>query len=778
MKKRFRVKIEFILTLLFINTVFVSFSQQMHSLKGYITDEDDAPFPHVNIFLLNSKAGTITNNDGAFSLHFSGMEDILNASFIGYETRTMEVDKNTGFVRIQLKPSPIQLNEVVISNLSAADLLKKAIGQIPENYPLEPFLCKAYYRAKLWEKDTLRYMEETMFDIVKSYRSSFSDEYFLIKNRNFRFASDHGALKQIGRFDIVKMIDKMFDGGFFRNYMVSYKPGTTFENRPVYVLSFTRKNNVKGNEGEIYIDAEDLAFVRFDIHYERGDTRFAQYRKVEGKYYLMNGNTLYLNKRLNRILPAEADIVITDIIPAFSKNDIKGIRIDTEDILEVYATQAQDTLFWQQHNAILPDSAISMALERYKAKQKDSIAIKNSEQYAAYIKRLYTPNLSFIISSGLEKDFSSFNHNSNSVNRYVAHLLQKNLHGILRQQLGIYLYQSLLSIPLEEAMSERLLLHKNGILAKAYPSLINRYATPYLYNIDNAGLSDFKNNNYIDFMRFHTVRNEGHHVKSIMLEEELAKIDLSNKNNLIDYLLLYAIELLGHREANIYNPFKKEVKQVDKPEEQQPLIIDRDRGWAKYLFDPDAEYQLHVQNNNLTDEEQDYLKRSAGWSWINLVSPQMYGIPKFKLNEKNRFTFSLNYLRTPFGELFGQNIWVMHNYSQLHGLFIKQYRNFEKTSFGIGYKQYERQLFRNMYVTTSLDAWRQPTDFRFKANSSFAGFHIEQMFEYQFMPDKYIERNNLSLLLGYDYKTKGYMPESFFLNENFSIKVGFKVNLR
>lgn len=770
--------INFLSVLLLVTSSHICFSQQTYNIKGRVIDENGCPFPNVSVFLPLSKTGTITNNDGLFSLSFSGDEESFRVSFIGYETQSVDIGKSSGFIQVQLKPSPIQLGEVVISNLPAADLLKKAIGKIPENYPLEPFLSKAYYRAKLWEKDTLRYMEETMFDIVKSYQPSFSDEYFLVKNRNFRFASDHGVLKQIGKFDVVKMIDEMFDGGFFRNYMVSYKPGTTFENRPVYVLSFTRKNNVTGNEGEIYIDAEDLAFVRFEIHYERGDTRFAQYRKVKGKYYLMNGNTLYLNKRLNRVLPAEADIVITDIIPAFSKNEIKGIRIDTEDILEVYATQAQDTLFWQQHNTILPDSAISMALEKYETKQKDSIAIKNSKQYAAYIKRLYTPNLSLIISSGLEKDFSSFNHNSNSVNRYVAHLLQKNLHGTLRQQMGIYIYQALLSIPIEETVSEWLLLHKNGIQVKIYPSFINKYNTPYLYNIDNLVLTDFKNKNYIDFMRLHTIRNDGHYVKSLLMEEELAKIDLSNKNNWLNHLQLYATELLGHRGTNIYNPFKKNVKQINKPEEQQPLIVDRNRSWVKYLFYPDAEYQRHVQNNNLTDEEQNYLKRSASWSWINLVSPQMYGIPKFKLNEKNRFTFSLNYLRTPFGELFGQNIWVMHNYSQLHGLFIKQYRNFEKTSFGIGYKQYDRQLFRNMYVTTSLDAWRQPTDFRFKANSSFAGFHIEQMFEYQFLPDKYIERNNLSLFLGYNYKTKGYMPESFFLNENFSIKVGFKVNLR
>ncbi|WP_298647801.1 hypothetical protein [uncultured Proteiniphilum sp.] len=294
---------------------------------------------------------------------------------------------------------------MVISNLSAADLLKKAIEKIPENYPLEPFLSGVYYCAKVSEKDTLFYLEETAFNIIKSYRPSFSDKYYLVKNRNFRFASTPLVLKGIADFDIVKRIDKIFDAGFFRNYIVSYRSGTTFDNRPVYVLSFTRKNRVKGNEGEIYIDAEDLAFVRFDIHYERGNTRLAQYRKIEGKYYLMSGNLVHLNKRLNRVFPAEGDIVITNIAHSFSMDNIAGTPVDSEDILETYATQTEDSLFWQEHNTILPDSTILQDLERYAVKQKDSAIIRNSAQYAAYIKRLYTPNLSLIISSGLTEDF-------------------------------------------------------------------------------------------------------------------------------------------------------------------------------------------------------------------------------------------------------------------------------------------------------------------------------------------------------------------------------------
>ncbi|MDO5665835.1 MAG: carboxypeptidase-like regulatory domain-containing protein [Bacteroidia bacterium] len=770
----------FIICLLSLKVVIPSFGQSSSKISGCVTDENGLPFPYVNIFLSTSKTGTVTNNNGAFSVTFNGEEDILNASFIGYETQTVKVDKNTGFIKIQLKPSNIQLNEVVVTNLSAAALLKKAMEQIPENYPQEPFLSKAYYRAKLSEADTLRYLEETTFNIIKSYRPSFSDEYFLIKNRNFRLANDHGALRQIGNFDMVKSASRLFDAGFFRNYNVNYLPGTTFDNRTVYVLSYARKNTESGNSGTIYIDTEDLAFVRFDLNFESGDKRLSQYKKIDNNYYLMSGYTLHLNKRFNRVLPAEADMLITNISHSFSKDNIEGTRVDTEDILETYATQAQDTLFWQQHNTILPDSAILQALEKYQTKQKDSIAIRNSEQYKAYIKRLYTPNLSLMVSTDLVNDFSTFNYNTNSINRYVSYLLQRNLRGTFKQQIGIYLYQAFISVPLEETASEWLLLHRNGIGKgiKIHPFLINRYNQSYLYGAENQILSGFKTENYMDFMRLHTIRNDGHYVKSLQIEEEFAKIDLSNKNNLVNYLQLYGMELFMRKGTNTYNPYKKDVKQTDKPQEKQPLIIDRNRSWVKYLFNPDAEYQRHVLNENLSDKEQRYLKRSAYWSWLNLVSPQMYGIPKFKLDDRNSFTFSLNYLRAPFGEMFGQNIWLMHNHNQLHGIFIKQYKNHEKITFGIGYKLYDLKLFPNMYVTSTLDIWQQPADLRFRTSTLSTGFHVSQLFEYQFLPHKYINQNNISVFLGYDYKTKGYMPESFYTDKNFNVKVGFKVNVK
>jgi hypothetical protein len=751
-------------------------AQSSHTIKGTVTDENDAPLPFVNIFFITSKTGTITNNEGAFSLRFSGNTEILIGSFIGYETQTIEIDRNTEFVKIQMKPSAVQLGEFTVTAFSAADLLKKAIEKIPENYPQQPVLFRAYVRHKVSEADTLRYMQEMAYNIVRSYRSSALDEIFLVRNRNFRFAHDYGGLKGIGDIDIVKYASENFSTRFFRNATIRYLPSTTFDDRPTYVLEIFRKNKENNSIGKIYIDMEDLAIVRFDMGREGGNRSLAQYRKIEDKYYLMFGNTTTINKWDNRIFPAKSDFLVTEIIHSFSREDIEGTPIKAMDVLEVYATQKDDTIFWQKYNTILPDSTILKALERYSTTRRKRSVHENSLEYQAYMRRLYLPNISLKFSSDLANDFSMFNYNSYSINRYVPHLLDRNLHKPVAKFFSIMAYSYLISPILGEVASEWLLMNKNGIQTKVNPNPFNRYRVPYLYNANNDVLSDFKNNNYFDFMRLHSISRDGRHVKSFLIEEDLAKTDLSNKNNRYSYITLFCLELLAYRAMNLDNLARRDIVPSNKPENRLPLIIDSRKSWVNYLFNPEMEFQRHIQKSDLTDEEQKYFKRSGYWSLLNFVSPQMFLIPKFSFGEKHSFTFNAYYLPIPFGEMFGQNIWFMQNYSQLHGVFFKQYRNYEKTTFGIGYKLYDVSLFRNMYMTSSIDYWQQPTDFDFRSTSSFGGFRVGQTFEYKLLQSPFSDQHKLSLMLVYDYKTKGYMPESFFMEENFNANIGFKWN--
>jgi hypothetical protein len=726
----------------------------------------------VSIYLLQSKRGTITNSAGKFSLNTTGNEDILTASYMGYETVQVKITPKADNLQIQLKQGVLELDEVVVNSLSATELLKSAVKKIPDNYEQSPFMFKTYYRAKVSEKDTLLYMEETAFNIIKSYRPGFADKYFLEKNRNFRFVPHRQYLIEIGQYDFVNNASKVFDNAFFLNRDINYLPATTYDNRLVYVLSVSPKNKKDDLGGKIYIDVEDLAFVRLDLgHVRQGRWKcIAQYKKIDGKYYLISGYSFYLNRYSGNIIhPAESNMITTEIIHNFTQEDIKGIPVSAEDNLESYAQQ-QDTLFWAEHNALLPDTVVQQAMANFRPAKKTETSF-DSMKYKSYIKRLYRPSVYLSFSSDWTKDFASLNQNSVSISRTIDYLLINKL-GSFKGSVASVLYH-FFSTPFEEVLSEQQLLNVHGLTSKINPVIFNKFQSSYVSGLSNDVLTEYKTNYYNDFMRMHTIRQDGHWVKAQIIEDELVQANLSNRNNRRSFWELYWVELFIHKLSMAYSPFAKDRKTLDVSEDKQPIVIDRDKSWVKYLFEPDAEYNRHILNENLTGEEQRYLKRSAWLSWMNVLSPQIFGIKKFRLTNSTAFTFSLNYLRTPFGEMFGQNVYLT-NYSRLHGIYLRQYKNHEQTTFGAGYKLFDLKLFKNMYVTSTLDYWKQPSGSQFFSKSFVHGFHIGQMLEYRLSPDKYTRQNKAALLFGYDFKTDGYLPQSYFLGKNFDAKMGVK----
>jgi hypothetical protein len=762
----------FISLYIFISAACAVFAQQ--TITGTVTDENGKPLSAVSIYMSQSKRGTITNIDGDFSLRTALNEDSLIASYIGYESFKIKINSKNVNLKIKLKPAVFTLGEVVVTNLSAAELLKSVIRKIPENYEQTPFLIKAYYRAKASEKDTLLYTEETAFNIIKSYKSGFADKYFLEKNRNFRFTSHKINWHGIGWSDCVSFASRLFNNSLFRNRDIRYLPSTFYDNRLVYVLSISQRNSGNIQPSKIYIDVEDLAIIRVEIESENGDRAISQYKKIDGKYYFISGYSLHINRFIgNRISPVESNIVTTDIIHNFSPDDIAGTPVDTHDYLETYATEG-DSIFWEEHNSLLPDSTIRTAIENLQQSgSKATNPVPDSAQYLSYIKPLFRPSIFLSHSTNMSKDFALLNQNSIFVNRAINSFIYRKLGMASKGILASTLYFAL-SMPFEEVLSEYRLLSINNIRTNINPTIFNKASNTYLFGLSDDAFSEYKASHFDNFMRLHTIREEGHLIKAQIIEEELARIDLSNKNNRRRYMLFYGLDLFLYRISAAYNPFSKDANPINLPAIKQPFIIDRNRSWVKYLFNPDAEYSRHITSANLTKEEQDYLKRSAWLSWINIISPQMFGTGKIKLSKSASFTFSMNYHRAPFGEMFGQNIYLVTNYDMLHGIYLRQYKNHEKTSFGIGYKLFNLKLSKSINLTSALDYWQQPSDLDFYSKSSSGGFHIEQTLEYNLLPDKYTRQHRLSMLSGYDFKTSGYLPQSYFMNENFSIKAGFK----
>jgi TonB-linked SusC/RagA family outer membrane protein len=104
MKKR----ILLVLSILCISVI--SFAQK--KVTGVITDDKGDPMPGVTIVVKNTTVGTVTNNDGSYSIVTPANATTLVFSFIGLETKEVEIGDQAN-IDVQLSSLTTELEEVV-----------------------------------------------------------------------------------------------------------------------------------------------------------------------------------------------------------------------------------------------------------------------------------------------------------------------------------------------------------------------------------------------------------------------------------------------------------------------------------------------------------------------------------------------------------------------------------------------------------------------------------------------------------------------------------------
>ncbi len=128
---------------LLVFLLFLSFYSVFSQTKvgGIILDEFGDPIAFANIIFENSSEGTITNDNGRFYLESDNTYTTIIVSFIGYETKEIELQQKVNYnMEITLTESTEQLKEVVVytgkqskKDNPAIDILKKIWAKKREN---------------------------------------------------------------------------------------------------------------------------------------------------------------------------------------------------------------------------------------------------------------------------------------------------------------------------------------------------------------------------------------------------------------------------------------------------------------------------------------------------------------------------------------------------------------------------------------------------------------------------------------------------------------------
>ena len=406
------------------------FAQNYILVKGKIIDsKTKKSIGYAHIGIPERGIGTTSARNGTFILkvpkHYANSK--LTVSFIGYKTFERPVSSIKKYLTIKLQRSSTELQEIVVMDEgSVEDIIRKAVKNIPKNYPSSPSTIKGFYReSKTDSEENYLYLAEGVLEVYKtSYKNKKDGQLKLLQGRKMdlvnpdstrisTFTSGHWSSH---RFDIVKNREDFINEKYFPVYKYWLSGITEYNGRPVYIIGFgkdpngekvyveddvnigssgvlsflsklgkkkKRKKLAKARmEGKIYIDTLSYAFLRTEFAItKQGLKKTNDYPLYVGRWlsnsYVVNyrklGNKWYFSESLREGRYRDGGVYRNEFVTT-EINPQKGKPIKYLDRIERNIAFRRNTGdfhpdFWKAYNVTLMSDGLRESVDQMKRNQ-------------------------------------------------------------------------------------------------------------------------------------------------------------------------------------------------------------------------------------------------------------------------------------------------------------------------------------------------------------------------------------------------------------------------
>ena len=377
-------------------------------VSGSITDlKSGKPLAYATIAVMDTYYGTISNEDGGFTLRIPDTlsQPILVSSFIGYRNHYTPVSiESEEQVEIRMNRNLISLQEVIIRYQDPASLLREAVGRIRQNYLNEASGMQAYYREKVNKDDKTMLFSEAVVEIAKSpYTSSMvAERSRILKGRKitnidlqdtvvFKIRSGLSTMLQL---DIIKNPPGFLSENFISLYELHYSDVVSFKDKLVYVITFRQKAHIDETlfRGNLYIDRETLAIIAADFEYDpvrlgreeqmfvSKKSRGVKIRPVSAKYHVeytqsdhayhlsqVQGEVGFKVRKRRQWIASKFEISLEMAITHTDPGNPPEIRYSEQLKPSTIMSDQQfeyDPEFWGDYTTITPEASLTEALKR------------------------------------------------------------------------------------------------------------------------------------------------------------------------------------------------------------------------------------------------------------------------------------------------------------------------------------------------------------------------------------------------------------------------------
>lgn len=182
-----------------------------------------------------------------------------------------------------------QLDEIVLTNISAREILLKVISRLEENHSVEPVLYDVFLRSSYQSPDMELHLLEEQF--MKVYQG---------KNHRSKFRFDQGRVRPFSKtgdsiFKNYRMINAtyLFTNNLFifkndvlkprklKNYTIEYEPSSDDE-----IINIICSQEGDSFKTKLSIDRENYGILLFTPRVSDTSIEEIYFQKLEGKFYL------------------------------------------------------------------------------------------------------------------------------------------------------------------------------------------------------------------------------------------------------------------------------------------------------------------------------------------------------------------------------------------------------------------------------------------------------------------------------------------------------------
>ncbi|MDR2146177.1 MAG: carboxypeptidase-like regulatory domain-containing protein [Tannerella sp.] len=383
------------------------------TISGIVKDRrTNRNLESVNISMVGTRIGTVTNADGRFSLKIKSVKpgDVLEISCMGYQNVKIPVPADLSQeLAIHLTQSSILLKEIIVLPNEAKKLVMAAMERIETNYSLDKNRMTGFYRETVQKGRRYINISEAVTELYKTpyIQNVSADRVQILKGRSLLSpkASDTLAVKLRGGpnlaviCDFVKNPDMLFEKEIFDIYNFVLNDPVSIDDREQYTILFEPivTQSYAMYYGVMYIDKETLTFTRAEFYLDMSDLNKATssilYKKPIGLRfkpeelsitvsYKRHGERSYLNYVRNeirfkcdwkrRLFATNYTVISESVVTDIKETDIESITykdsFKTSQILSDKVSNFYDENFWEDYNIIEPSESLEDAVNKLKKK--------------------------------------------------------------------------------------------------------------------------------------------------------------------------------------------------------------------------------------------------------------------------------------------------------------------------------------------------------------------------------------------------------------------------